>query len=70
MTIKIYEQRVLIPDSGKYLYNKDEKIISIKVFLAVGADEKEWQEITAEEKEQLEAQWEVENNLLLQGDDT
>ena len=70
MTIKIYEQRVLIPDNGKYLYNKDEKIISIKVFLAVGADENEWQEITAEEKERLEAQWETENELLLQGDDT
>lgn len=57
MKVQTYEQRILIPDENKWLYNADAKVISGKVFLGKEADEKEWVEITAEEKEILESNW-------------
>ena len=45
MTIQSYEQRVLIPENGKFLYN---------------ANADDWKEITAEDKARIEADWEAE----------
>lgn len=54
MEIKRYEQRILIPDEGKYLYNEKAQVISDKVFLGIYADENEWIEITEEQKQEIE----------------
>lgn len=59
MTKETFTQRILIPDSGKWLYNESEKVISDKVYLGKDAEESAWREITAEEKERLEADWAV-----------
>lgn len=56
MEIKRYEQRVLIPDEGKYLYNETAQVISDKVFLGINANEKDWLEITEEQKQEIEKQ--------------
>lgn len=56
MEIKRYEQRVLIPDDGKYLYNENAQVISDKVFLGINASENEWIEITEEQKQEIEKQ--------------
>ena len=58
MKIQTYEQRILIPEDGKYLYNESCRIISDKVYLGKEADASEWVEITSEEKEALEREWE------------
>ena len=60
MKIQTYEQRILIPEEGHFLVNHTAKTISDKVFLGINADASEWAEITAEEKEALEKQWEEE----------
>ena len=56
MEIKRYEQRVLIPDEGKYLYNENAQVISDKVFLGINANENEWIEIAEEQKQEIEKQ--------------
>lgn len=58
MKVETYEQRILTPEEGKYLYNESAKVISDKVYLGKEADASEWVEITTEEKEALEAEWE------------
>lgn len=60
MQIQTYEQRVLIPDEGMYLYSEKDKVISDKVFLGVEADASAWVEIDEAEKNRLEAEWEAE----------
>lgn len=60
MKLQTYEQRILIPEDGKFLVNHTAKTISDKVYLGINADAAEWSEITAEEKETLEKQWEEE----------
>ena len=60
MQIQTYEQRILIPEENKWLYNANAKVISDKVYLGKNADESEWVEITTEEKEALEKEWEEE----------
>ena len=62
MTTETYIQRVLIPDEGKYLYNGNAQSISDKVYLGKEASDSEWVEITAEEKAQIEAEWETESS--------
>lgn len=59
MKIETYEQRILTPEKGKYLYNEKAQSISEKVFLGIYADEHEWVEISKEEKERIEKEWEV-----------
>lgn len=59
MTTESFTQRILTPDEGKYLYNEEAKLISEKVYLGKDADEAEWVEITEDEKERLETEWEV-----------
>ena len=58
MTVQTYEQRILIPEENKWLYNESAKVISDKVYLGKDADASEWVEITQEEKEALEREWE------------
>lgn len=58
MKVETYEQRVLIPEENKYLYNENAKVISEKVYLGKEADASEWVEITQEEKDALEREWE------------
>ena len=60
MIIQSYEQRVLIPENGKFLYNAEAQAISDKVFLGINANADDWQEITAEDKARIEADWESE----------
>ena len=62
MKIQTYEQRILIPEEGHFLVNHTAKTISDKVFLGINADAAEWVEITAEEAEALQKQWEEEMN--------
>ena len=57
MKIERYEQRVLIPEDGKYLVNERERVISGRVYLGIRAPESDWREITAAEKAGLEARW-------------
>lgn len=64
MKIQTYEQRILIPEKGHFLVNHEAKTISDKVFLGIHADASEWSEITAEEKEALEKQWEAEMEVV------
>lgn len=59
MTKETYEQRILMADEGKYLYNENAQSISNKVYLGKEADESEWVEITEQEKERLEEEWAV-----------
>lgn len=54
MKIEVYEQRVLIPDNNKYLYNETAQVISDKVYLGINANENEWIEISEEEKQEIE----------------
>lgn len=54
MKIEVYEQKVLISDEGKYLYNETAQVISDKVYLGINADENEWIEITEEKKQEIE----------------
>ena len=58
MKVETYEQRILIPEHGKYLYNESARVISDKVYLGKEADASEWVEVTQEEKEALEREWE------------
>ena len=58
MKVESYEQRVLIAEEGKYLYNASAKSIVSKAYLGKEADASEWVEITSEEKEALEREWE------------
>jgi len=57
MTKETFTQRILTPDTDKWLYNEKEKVISDKVYLGKEADETEWAEITTADKERLEAEW-------------
>ena len=56
-TMKI---KVLYPSENHFLYNAEAKTISDKVFLGKDANESDWQEITLDEKERLEEEWEKE----------
>ena len=58
MKVQTYEQRILISDTDKWLYNANAKVISDKVYLGKETDASEWVEITSEEKEALEKEWE------------
>ena len=60
MKIQTYEQRILIPEEGHFLVNHTAKTISDKVYLGINADANEWVEITEEEAEELQKQWEEE----------
>lgn len=53
---------ILIPSENHFLLNEKEKVISSKVFLGKEASADDWREITSEEKEALEREWENEIN--------
>lgn len=50
----------IIPKNGMWLYNEKQKVISDKIYLGIEADTSDWVEITQEQKEFLESQWESE----------
>lgn len=54
MQIQTYEQRILIPEEGKWLYNATAGVVSDKVYLGKEADASEWSEITEEEKQAIQ----------------
>ena len=54
MKIEVYEQRILIPDENKYLYNEEVQVFSEKVYLGINADENKWVEVTEEQKQEIE----------------
>ena len=58
MKIETYEQRILLADENKWLCNHNAQTFSKKVYLGVNADPTEWVEVTDEEKEFLETEWE------------
>lgn len=60
MTTETMKIKVLYPSENHFLYNAEAKTISDKVFLAKDANESDWQEITLNEKEILEEEWEKE----------
>ena len=55
MKIDIYEQRILTPEEGHWLYNAEAGVVSDKVYLGKEADINAWTEITDEEKNRIEA---------------
>ena len=58
MQIEVYEQRILIPEEGKWLYNATDNVISDKVYLGINADASAWVEVTEEEKQKIEKEME------------
>ena len=62
MTTETMQINVLVPSDNHFLVNENEKVISEKVFLGKEANADDWREITAEEKEALEKEWEKEIN--------
>ena len=60
MKIQTYEQRILIPEENHLLCNHEAKVVSDKVYLGINADASEWVEITIEDAEALQKQWESE----------
>lgn len=61
MKIETYEQRVITPDEGMWLYNAEAQSISDKVYLGKEADASARVEITDGEKQRLEAEWSADN---------
>jgi hypothetical protein len=49
--------RVVTPESGMWLCNETDRVISDKVYLGVNADKTMWKDITEEEKARLEELW-------------
>ena len=60
MQIETYTQRILIPEEGHLLCNYNAKVISDKVYLGINAQEVEWVEITIEEADSIQKEWEAE----------
>ena len=56
MRTETYEQRVLFPDEGMWLYNAEARAISDKVYLGKEADASTWIEITDDEKQRIECE--------------
>ena len=56
MRKEVYNQRILIADNNKYLYNEKDNIISDKVYLGIDASETDWVEITEEQKQQIDVE--------------
>ena len=57
MKRETFTQIILTADENLWLVNETAKTFSKKVYLGREADEKEWREITEEEKERLEEEW-------------
>ena len=54
MQIQVYQQRIILPDEGKWLYSATANVVSDKVYLGKEADASEWSEITEEEKQAIQ----------------
>lgn len=60
MKTETMQINILIPAENHFLLNEKEKIISSKVFIGNQVNTDDWKEITNEEKEALEKEWEKE----------
>lgn len=64
MTTKQFTYEALIPEPGMWLCNMKERIISDAVYLGVGADRNDWQEIDELEKERLKKLWTTQEEAI------
>ena len=55
-----FNTKTITPDNGKLLVSHNAKTVSDEVILGINADADEWEEITTEEAEVLQKQWESE----------
>lgn len=69
MTTETMKIKVLYPSKNYFLYNAEAKTISDKVFLGIDANEDDWQEITADEKEALEKEWRKEAEKIIESEE-
>lgn len=60
MIIETNKFKIITPSDGMWLCNRTAKTFSDKIYMAVNADHSQWEEITEEEKNRLEAEWETE----------
>ena len=67
MEIKNKTYKVVTPKEGMWLYNESEKTISDKVYMPDGADVSVWVEISDDKKQELEAMWQAEMEMEVQG---
>lgn len=63
MKIETNKFKIITPEENMWLCNKTAKTHSDKVIMAVNADHSQWIEVTDEERQQLETEWE--NELLI-----
>lgn len=63
MQVQKKEYKILVPDSGKYLCNMKDRVISDQVFLGINADPSDWTEIDETTKTILENEWELEAEI-------
>ena len=64
MEIKSESYKVVTPSEGMWLYNEREKTISDKVYMPEFADVSVWKEITEAKKQELEARWQAESEVV------
>lgn len=60
MKIQTYEQRVFTAEEGHLLCHYKSRTISDKAYLGIYDNAEDWVEITLEEAEALQKQWEAE----------
>ena len=63
MKIEINKFKTITPEENMWLCNKAAKTHSDEVIMAVNTDHSQWIEVTDEERQQLETEWE--NELLI-----
>lgn len=62
MRIETKSYVVLVPEAGLWLYNEKDGIVSNKVYLGKEASSLDWVEITEQQKQEIEAQREAQEN--------
>lgn len=60
MNIETGKFKIITPSDGMWLCNRDARTFSQKIYMAVGAEHSQWEDISEEEKLKLEAEWESE----------
>lgn len=60
MRIETGKFKIITPTEGMWLCNVSARTFSKEVYMAVDADDSQWEEITEDEKLQLETEWESE----------
>ena len=57
-----FQQIVLEADEGKYICCREDKVIGKTAYLGRNDTPDRWEEITEDEKNRLEAEWEAESD--------